>query len=229
MDDRTARIIANTATLEELKQFEANAHARAALSDEVKTAISMRAGSLCRAEIAEKIGLDFSHLSPAEEKIVQAVSEYVALKKRKGRHAERTLGQLKRLGLIGAAEASVSKSKPTQGFSALVDADLEELSYEQIVVDHPEGIFGAHTLVCASHARPAKRQRKASRKRERPDKFEDRDRRSLTAKPILVSRRTDHGARSVSALSSRTAGENQCGSVRALGISRKDELRQTRR
>jgi hypothetical protein len=40
--------------------------------------------------------------------------------------------------LIGAAEASVVKSQPTQGFTALADADREDLSYEQIVVDHPD-------------------------------------------------------------------------------------------
>jgi predicted HNH restriction endonuclease len=47
------------------------------------------------------------------------------------------LEQLRNRQLIGAAEAAVAKSKPTRGYETLVDADLEDLSYEQIVVDHP--------------------------------------------------------------------------------------------
>ncbi len=46
--------------------------------------------------------------------------------------------QLRNWGLIGAAEAAVSRAKPTQGFQALADANLADLSYEQIIVDHPD-------------------------------------------------------------------------------------------
>lgn len=50
----------------------------------------------------------------------------------------RTLDQLKHRKLLGAAEAAVAKSRPTRGYETLVEADLEDLSYEQIVVDHPD-------------------------------------------------------------------------------------------
>jgi hypothetical protein len=65
--------------------------------------------------IAARTGLDLSDLSPAEEKIVRAVSEYVGVKKRTGSDATRTFIQLRNRGLIGAAEAAVAHSKPTQG------------------------------------------------------------------------------------------------------------------
>ena len=69
---------------------------------------------------------------------MRAASEYAGIQKRLGNPATRTFSQLKNRGLIGAAEVSVMKSRPTQGFTALEDADLAELSYEQIIVDHPE-------------------------------------------------------------------------------------------
>ena len=58
--------------------------------------------------------------------------------KKDEKDATRTLIQLRNRGLIGAAEAAVSRSTPTQGFQTLADADLVDLSYEQIIVDHPE-------------------------------------------------------------------------------------------
>lgn len=138
MDDRIARTIRGVKTLEELRQLEANARARNSLSDEIKEAIRTRTTTLGRAFVADWTGLNLTFLTPAEEKIVEAVSEYVGIKKREGRSWTRTLSQLRDRGLIGAAEVSVAKSNPTQGFTALAEADLEDLSYEQIVVDHPD-------------------------------------------------------------------------------------------
>lgn len=88
--------------------------------------------------IVERTGIDLSNLTPAEERIVEAVSEYVAVKKRDGKNAARTLVQLQNRGLIEAAETAVSKAKPTQGFVTFKEEDLEGLSYEQIILDHPE-------------------------------------------------------------------------------------------
>lgn len=145
MEERIARIIGNAASIEDLRQFEQNARGRGALTDEMKDAIKTRSTALARGLVAELTGLDLTDLTPAEEKIVQAVSEYVGIKKRAGSNANRTLSQIRNRGLIGAAEESVAKSKPTQGFTELADADLEELSYEQIVIDHPEE-FSARAL-----------------------------------------------------------------------------------
>ena len=53
-----------------------------------------------------------------------------------GKYPRRTLQQIKRRGLLDAAEISVCKKKPTRGYEVLADADLEDLSYERIVLDH---------------------------------------------------------------------------------------------
>jgi hypothetical protein len=137
MDERIARIVGNITKLEALKQFEINARARNALTDEIRNAVMLRAAFLCRADVAEKTGLDFTRLSPAEEKIVQALTQYVGIQSLQGKYASRTIAQIRSRGLRGAAEESVSKLTPPQGFTAPTEADVEELSYEQIIVDHP--------------------------------------------------------------------------------------------
>jgi hypothetical protein len=123
MDERVARIIANAAKIEDLRQLEANARQRNALDDDMRKAINARSGMLGRALVAEMIGRDLSALTPAEEKIVEAVSEYVGIRRREGGNANRTIEQIRNRGLIGAAEVSVAKSRPTKGFTALVDTD----------------------------------------------------------------------------------------------------------
>lgn len=145
MDERLARIIRGIATFEDLAQFEKNAEQRGALNAELGQAIKARSAELGRALIIERTGLDLTDLTPAEEKIVEAVSEYVGVMKRQGKDATRTFKQLRSRGLTEAAEAAVAKLKPTQGFQTLADADLADLSYEQIVVDHPDE-FSARAL-----------------------------------------------------------------------------------
>lgn len=138
VEDSIARTIQSISNWDDLRQFEVNARARDRLTDEITDAIKVRAAELGRALIAEKTGLDMTELSPAESKIVQAVSEYVAVMRQQGKYPQRTFDQLRNRGLIDAAESAVCRAKPTQGFQVLVDADLEDLSYEQIVVDHPD-------------------------------------------------------------------------------------------
>jgi predicted HNH restriction endonuclease len=138
MEERIAQTIRSINTLGDLAKFEANAQNRDALTEDVKEAIRARTVDLGCILISKKTGLDLTNLSPAEEKIVRAVSEYVGVMKRRGKNATRTFSQLHNLGLIKAAETAVSKSKPTQGFTILTEANLVELSYEQIILDHPE-------------------------------------------------------------------------------------------
>ena len=138
MDEQIARVIAAISTLDDLSTFEANARERNVLTEEVKQAIKRRSGQVGRDLIREKTGLDLTSLSPAEEKIVEAACEFLRVRKEQGKSATRTLDQLRNRGLIGAAEAAVSRAKPTQGFQALADANLADLSYEQIIVDHPD-------------------------------------------------------------------------------------------
>ncbi|MBS0235166.1 MAG: EVE domain-containing protein [Proteobacteria bacterium] len=138
VDERLARIIQGITTFENLAQFEKNAKQRGALDTEVEQAIKARSTELGRILIRNRTGLDLADLTPAEEKIVQAVSEYVGMTKRRGKDATRTFLQLRNRGLTDAAETAVAKLNPTQGFQILADADLAALSYEQIIVDHPD-------------------------------------------------------------------------------------------
>ncbi len=138
MDEKIVRTISNLSSWEDLRQFEANARELNRLTNEVEAAISIRSSELAKKLIEEKTGLDMNELSLAEQKIVHVVSEYVGIMRQRGKPANRTLNQLRNRGLIDAVETSVSRAKPTQGFQILVDADLEDLSYEQIIVDHPE-------------------------------------------------------------------------------------------
>jgi hypothetical protein len=112
VDERIARTIRSIQTLADLAQFEKNGEKRQALTDEMREAVRLRSAELGRTLVAERTGLDLSDLSPAEEKIVLAASEYAGVKKRTAAtRAARSLKLLNR-GLLGAAEASVIRSKP---------------------------------------------------------------------------------------------------------------------
>lgn len=138
MDQSIARIIAGIQDFARLATFEENVRKRNRLTPEVAEAIKGRGIELGRDIVVKGAALDVSQLTQAEEKILRAASEYASVKKRLGTHAQRTINQIRDQGLIEAAETSVTRSRPTQGFETLSDEDLAELSYEQIVVDHPE-------------------------------------------------------------------------------------------
>ncbi|MBW9060896.1 EVE domain-containing protein [Agrobacterium pusense] len=138
MIEQIKRSLGTVKNFKALTQLEKNVRARVDFNEEVMAAFKDRAEFIAREMIAERTGLDLSELTPAEGKVVHAVSEYLAIKRREGSDATRTLTQLRNRGLIESAEAAVSKSKPTQGFERLRDEDLDDLSYEQIIIDHPE-------------------------------------------------------------------------------------------
>lgn len=138
MDERLARNISNIPTLKDLSQLEANARAKEALTPAISAAIKARSDELGRKFITERTGLDLTELSPAEEKVIQAISVYAAVKKRAGSNANRTLNQIKEHGLLGAAERAVARAKPTMGFATLAKEDQLGLTYEQIVIDHAD-------------------------------------------------------------------------------------------
>ncbi|KDM68268.1 EVE domain-containing protein [Acidiphilium sp. JA12-A1] len=129
--------VRNSSSHEKLRNLEVNITEHGAMTPEIEAEVKAQYGMLARQVVADKAGIDLSDLSPAEEKIVMANAEYVALMKRAGKPTSRTFQQLKNRGLRGAAEAAVSKEKATLGFTVLNDANRRELSYEQIIVDHP--------------------------------------------------------------------------------------------
>lgn len=130
--------IENVPDFERLESLEANIRRNAALTPEIEAAIKAKYAQLGRAFVAQRTGLRLDELTPAEERIIEATSRYVGLMKRDGKTASRTFQMLANRGLIEAAEVSVSKSKPTQVFEVLEEADLSALSFEQIIVDHPD-------------------------------------------------------------------------------------------
>lgn len=138
MDEHIRRSLKVVKNFKELVQLEKNVRERLAYDEETAAAFKERGEFIARGVIAQRTGLDLSKLTPAEEKIVRAVSEYLAIKQREGSNANRTLDQLRNRGLIEAAETAVSKSKPTQGYETLHREHLDDLSYEQIVIDYPE-------------------------------------------------------------------------------------------
>jgi predicted HNH restriction endonuclease len=138
MDERIGRVLRTIDDFERLAQFEENIRRQHAMTPEVEAALTTKAATLSHRIIADRTGLDLTQLTPAEERIVQAVAEYIGLMKRRGKDAPRTLMQLKRRGFIESAEVAVAKAKPTQGFQVLKEEDLEDLSYEQIILDHPD-------------------------------------------------------------------------------------------
>jgi predicted HNH restriction endonuclease len=138
MDEGLQRTVKAIASWEDLKQLEANAKARGSFDKELEAALRNRSTELAIPYIEQKTGLKLSSLTAAERKIVSAVGEYVGIQREQKKNAQRTLEQLKNRKLLGAAEIAVTRSKPTRGYETLVEANLEDLSYEQIVVDHPE-------------------------------------------------------------------------------------------
>jgi hypothetical protein len=130
--------IANVPDFERLESLEANILRMEALTPDIEKAIKTKYAQLGRAVIAARTGLNLEELTPAEERIIEATARYVGLRKRDGKSANRTLQMLANRGLIEAAEFCVSRITPTQGFEVLEEADLSVLSFEQIIVDHPE-------------------------------------------------------------------------------------------
>lgn len=123
---------------DQLAIFEKNARERNGLTQEVTEALKSKAIELAKQLVVEKAKIDLNNLSAAEEKIVHVLAEFVGIRKRQRKSPERTFLQLKNRGLLGAAEAAVCKAEPTAGFQTLQEEGREELSYEQIVVDHEE-------------------------------------------------------------------------------------------
>lgn len=152
MDEKLAKTISGLVDWSQLSQLEENARARNQLTPEVVVALQKRAAELARKLVEFKTGLSLTDLSPAQEKIVRAVAAYVSIQKKRGLPVERTFQQLKNRGFIGSAEVSVSKARPTVGFRNLTEASRDDLSYEQIIVEHPEE-FSARAQWYARRAR----------------------------------------------------------------------------
>lgn len=86
--------IRKTPNYDKLRNLETNIANNDAMTPEIEAAIKAHYGSLARQVVADKTGIDLTNLTPAEEKIVLAVAEYVGLMKRDHKTASRTFQQL---------------------------------------------------------------------------------------------------------------------------------------
>lgn len=138
MSEKALKYVSKARTWTELQTVAQNVKAQGQMTDSVLSAIEERSNQFGVEYVLERTGHPYEELSAAEKKIVHAIGKYAALLHNDGKHPIRTLQQIRRLDLLGAAEAAVCKSQPSRGYQVLAEAELEELSYEQIVLEHPD-------------------------------------------------------------------------------------------
>jgi hypothetical protein len=136
--EKALKYVAKAGTWAELQTVTLNVQAQGEITDTVRSAIEERSDQFGVEYVLERTGHRYDELSVPEKKIVRAIGKYAALLHKQGKHPNRTLQQIRRLDLLGAAEAAVCKSQPSHGYQILAKAELEELSYEQIVLDYPD-------------------------------------------------------------------------------------------
>ena len=136
MDRWIKRELDNIIDFAGLVKFERSATRENFITTELAEAIKARSEALGRQLLIERTGLDLSILTPAEERIVDAVIEYIILLKRQRKYPGRTLQGLRKHGLIEAVEITIKRAK--QGYQTLRDVNRRDISYEQIVLDYPE-------------------------------------------------------------------------------------------
>ncbi len=75
-----------------------------------------------------------------ERQCLEAIYAYERIlsdKNGKNTRASRTWQMVKRHGIIGAVERAVNRETETVGYTALVEAGLEDYAFEAVVVRHP--------------------------------------------------------------------------------------------
>jgi len=79
--------------------------------------------------------------SAAEREALEAVYAYervLSQKRGKKIRASRTWQMIERHGLVGAVERAVSRRDDPSGYLALAEMGMQDLSFEAVVVRHPE-------------------------------------------------------------------------------------------
>ncbi len=122
----------------DLIKLESNIDRLEKRTPEISKALESQYAELGKEYILKKIDLDLTNLSPAEDKVLYVLSRYAGIQRKNGKSISYALRGLDNNGFLDAAEKAVIRSKPTKGFEVLASEDLSELSYERIIVDHPE-------------------------------------------------------------------------------------------
>ena len=126
MDERVARL----KTPDECEQFALNVQSR--LPDLARAArrraVQLRAAAHGATSAVEREALE----------AVYAYERVLSQKRGKKIRASRTWQMIKRHGIVGAVERAVSRSDDPAGSTALVEMGMQDLSFEAVVVRHPE-------------------------------------------------------------------------------------------
>lgn len=130
--------IGQMGSINDLIKLETNIDRLAKRTAEVSKALEAQYAVLGKEYILTKINLDLTNLSPAEGKVLYVLSRYAGIQRKNGKPITYALRGLDNNGFLDAAEKAVIRSKPTKGFEVLASENLSNLSYEQIIVDHPE-------------------------------------------------------------------------------------------
>ena len=137
MDERVARLT----TPDECEQFALNVQAR--LPDLARAA---------RRRAVELRAAAHGATSAAEREALEAVYAYervLSHKRGKKIRASRTWQMIKRYGIVDAVERAVSRSDDPAGYMTLVEMGMQDLSFEAVVVRHPE-VFSEEAVSCSA-------------------------------------------------------------------------------
>jgi len=148
MSDLLHKRIMSMQSWKDLKELTKNIAAKGNETDETRQSVKDRSLELATYDVLKAVEKDYGDLSEVERSLVNAAAKYAAIMKDDEKRANRTFPQIRRVGLIGAAEASVKKPH-TQGSLTLSIDEESGVSYEQTVVDFPN----AFTSIAVWHAR----------------------------------------------------------------------------
>jgi predicted acetyltransferase len=101
-----------------------------------------------RRRAVELRALKYDAKTEAEQDALRAIYAFEEVRsKETGRkaRASRTWQSINRNGIIATVEKTISKRKVTDGYAALVEAGLEDFTFEAVVLRHPE-TFSAETI-----------------------------------------------------------------------------------
>lgn len=85
--------------------------------------------------------------SNAEREALEAVFAVEAVRSTKSRraHASRTWQSIKKHGILPTVERVVARTKETEGYTALVEAGMDDFTFEAVVLRHPD-LFQTETV-----------------------------------------------------------------------------------
>ena len=94
-----------------------------------------------RLPAVELSAVDYGYNNPIEKELLEALYAYEELLSKKNNRrtrASRTWPMVRRYGIIKAAEKAVNRPTDAMGYKVLVDMGMKDLTFESVIVRHPE-------------------------------------------------------------------------------------------